>query len=128
MRAWTEDCDDCGAPAYSACAAGCALPRARPDSVRQPEPGVVRRFYEGAHSTAGAGDSEYLEFRAHHPRAWVINRHGKTGEMVHRIDCIHFYDEQPSTKDSPKLVGTTRDALVEAEPRFGQIPRCSSCG
>lgn len=78
-------------------------------------------------SAEGAGDEEYLRFRAEHPRAWVINRHGKPGAMVHRISCMHFYDDAPSTRDHPKLVATTREALQRAEPGEPKIPHCQSC-
>jgi hypothetical protein len=60
--------------------------------------------------------------------AWVINKHGKTGEKVHRIGCIHFYDDLPSTRQSPKMVGTTWEALKREEPRLEEIARCLHCG
>ena len=128
MPAWSDECDECGALAYAPCAPGCPTPRTRPGSAVEKQTPVVRRFFEGAESHHGVGDSEYLEFRAHHLGAWVINKHGKAGEMVHRIGCIHFYDDLPSTRQSPKLVGTTWEALRREEPRIEQIPRCSHCG
>jgi hypothetical protein len=89
---------------------------------------MIRRFCEGDVSRTGAGDDDYIRFREEHPEAWVISNHRLPAEMLHQIRCNHFYDDQPSTKDPPKLVATTRDALQRVEPRFPEIRRCMDCG